>query len=46
VEGEYTSIAVVFGLVILAGFLSKNVSWLSVLDLQRLMSGKSWIVID
>jgi ABC-type transport system involved in multi-copper enzyme maturation permease subunit len=46
VEGEYTAIAIVFGLVILAAFLSRNVSWLSALDLQHLMSGKSWIDQD
>jgi ABC-2 type transport system permease protein len=40
VEGEYTSIALVFGIVILAGFLSKNADGMGALDLQRFMSGQ------
>jgi len=42
VEGEYTAVAAAFGMVILAGFLSRNVGWLKVLDLQPLLTGQPY----
>jgi ABC-2 type transport system permease protein len=43
VEGEYTAVALIFGLVFCAVYLTEHVDWLRALDLYPVMSGTRYI---